>query len=154
MIEERAVVIEAGEDYVWVETQRQTSCGACSANQGCGTAALAKVLGNRRARVRALARIPLQAGDEVIVGLSENALVKGAFAVYMVPLLLMLFGALLGEWVFTAANEEIAILLGALGLLAGFAWLLAFARGIQTDIRFQPIVLRRFVPAPWESVPD
>ena len=50
MIEESAQVVAvegASGEYVWVETQRQSTCGGCAANQACGTATLAKVLGTR-----------------------------------------------------------------------------------------------------------
>ena len=63
MIEERAVVAEAGPGYAWLDIQRQSACGSCHASAGCGTAALAKVWGGKSTRVRAISELPLQAGD-------------------------------------------------------------------------------------------
>jgi sigma-E factor negative regulatory protein RseC len=88
--------------------------------------------------------MPLRAGDEVMIGIEENALVKGSLAVYMVPLLLMLCGALAGELIMH--REGLAIVFSMLGLLGGLAWLRAFTRDIRTDSRFQPVVLRRLTP--------
>jgi sigma-E factor negative regulatory protein RseC len=88
--------------------------------------------------------MPLRAGDEVMIGIEENALVKGSLAVYMVPLLLMFGGALTGELI--THREGLTILFSVLGLLGGLAWLRSFTRCIRTDIRFQPIVLRRLTP--------
>jgi len=141
MIEERALVIKANEGYAWVETQRRTSCDACSANQGCGAATLARILGRRRTRLRVLTRLPLQAGDQVIIGIEENALIRGSLAVYMVPLMMLLLGASMGAS--TASGEGMTILLGLLGLGGGFAWLRSFTCKIQADTWFQPLVLRR-----------
>ena len=120
MIEEPAVVVEAGDGYAWVETQRRSACGACSASDGCGTAALAKAWGERRARVRAISALPLQPGDAVIVGLAEGALLRGSLLVYLLPLVLLLAGALLGQAAFAGAGEELVVLAGAVGLGLGF----------------------------------
>ncbi|MCK5666649.1 MAG: SoxR reducing system RseC family protein, partial [Thiotrichaceae bacterium] len=54
MIEEQAIVVNNEGRYVWVNTQRQSSCGQCSVKNGCGTQVLAKVLGNKIAYVRCL----------------------------------------------------------------------------------------------------
>lgn len=143
MIEERAVVAEAGDGYAWVEIQRQSACGACHASDGCGTAALAKVWSGRRVRVRAVTKLPLSAGDEVIVGLADGMLLRGALLAYLPPLALLLAGALLGEATFGGAGEEPVILAGALGLGLGFLVVRVISRRFRDDARFQPVVLRR-----------
>ncbi len=140
MIEERALVIEASDGYAWVETQRQSSCGNCSVNKGCGTAVLAKVMGNRRTRLRVLSDFSLRAGDEVIIGIGEHALVQGSLAVYIGPLAGMLVGAGFGQ--LALGSETASVLLGIGGLLGGFLWLWRFGQGIRDDDRFQPVVLR------------
>jgi sigma-E factor negative regulatory protein RseC len=147
MLEESAQVVRIDGPDVWVETLRQSTCSGCAAEKGCGTAALAKVLGNRRNRVRALSRIPLGIGDRVVIGVQERALVRGSMAVYAVPILLLLVGAVLGElgaerrlW----DNAETAsVVLGLAGLSAGLVWLARFTRRIRKDQRYQPVVLRR-----------
>lgn len=139
MIEERAWVIEAGDRYAWVETQPRTACGACPAGQGCGI--LAGAFRQRCTRLRVLTEFPVRAGDEVIIGIAENALLKGSLAVYGVPLAGLLLGAVLGQLA-VGGGEVGAVLLGSGGLAGGFAWLCSFTRKIRTDSRFQPVVLR------------
>ncbi|MEE4379566.1 MAG: SoxR reducing system RseC family protein [Candidatus Competibacteraceae bacterium] len=141
MIQEQARVVAIGEGYAWVETQRQTSCGACSANKGCGTAALAKVLGQRRTHIYALTQIPLKVGDEVIIGIAEQALLQSSLAVYLVPLLTFFTGAVLGRVIFSFDSEPMIITFGLLGLIVGFVWLWFFNRQIRADNRFQPLIL-------------
>jgi sigma-E factor negative regulatory protein RseC len=143
MIEDRALVVQVGEGVAWVETQRQTTCGACSANKICGTATLATIMGKRRSRVQVLTRLPLAVGDEVIIGISERALVGGSAAVYVVPLLAMFAAAVFGEITFPGSGEELTILFGSAGLLGGILWLRGFTRDALSDGRFQPIVLKR-----------
>lgn len=151
MIEETAEVVRVDGGGVWVDTRRQSTCSACVAEKGCGTATLSKVLGKRRSLVRVLSDEPLRVGDRVVIGIAEQALVRGSLAVYAVPLLLLLLGAVLGElgagrglW----DNAELAsLVLGLGGLAGGLLWLNRFTRQIQNDRNYQPVVLRRLAGA-------
>lgn len=151
MIEESAQVVavegESGE-YVWVETQRQSTCGGCAANQACGTATLAKVLGTRRTRVRAINQSGAKLGDRVIVGIDESALIRGSLAVYAMPLLTLMGGGIVGALLserLQVTGESLTLGLGIAGLVTGLLWLKGFTRRIRDDSRYQPVVLRRVV---------
>lgn len=146
MIEETARVVAAEGEFVWVETQRQSTCGSCAARQGCGTATLAKVLGQRRTRVRALNRNVARVGDQVVVGIHERALVRGSLAVYAVPLLGLLAGGTVGAQLqarLQLPGEVLTLAAGVVGLVAGLLWVKGFTRRIRGDSRYQPVVLRR-----------
>jgi sigma-E factor negative regulatory protein RseC len=147
MIEERAVVAEAGRGYAWVEIQRRSACGGCQASTGCGTAVLAQIWSGGRVRVRAIAELPLQPGDEVIVGLADGVLLRGALLAYLLPLALLFAGALLGQIAFAFAGEEPVVLSGALGLGLGFLAVRVLSRRFRDDARYQPVVLRRTTAA-------
>lgn len=148
MIEETAQVVHIDKGEVWVETRRRSTCSGCAAENGCGTAALSKVLGKRRTQLRVLAdNVPLAVGDRVVIGIAEQALVRGSLAVYAVPLLLLLLGALFGRlgadsglW---AGGETASLIFGLGGLATGVVWLKRFTRRIQNDPSYQPVVLRR-----------
>jgi sigma-E factor negative regulatory protein RseC len=147
MIEERAEVVAREGRFAWVQTQRASTCGACAVNKGCGTAALAKVLGQRSTRVRVLNEAGAGVGEQVIIGLPEQALVRGALAVYLVPLLGLLGGALFGAHLAGRLLAEqpdlFSIFFGGLGLAVGIGWLRYHARHIREDARYQPVVVRR-----------
>ncbi len=151
MIEEHAQVIALENSDVWVETQRRSACGQCAANKGCGTATLAKVLGNKRSRVRTLnpQATPVLVGDEVVIGINEQALVRGSLAVYTMPLLMLFIFGFLGQLLSTQllmTNQDILpIVLGLSGLLLGFVWVRRFTRRIADDVRYQPVLLRRVI---------
>jgi sigma-E factor negative regulatory protein RseC len=147
MIEESARVIRLEGEYAWVETQRKSVCGSCSANKGCGTSVLGKVLGQRRSYVRVLNPVEAKLGEEVVVGLGERAFVTGSLAVYAIPLLALLLGAIAGDWLAGLYQwSDIAAVAGGLGgLAAGFVWLWLFARRVGGDSRYQPVILRRVV---------
>ena len=140
MIEEQATVTAVDDGYAWVQTSRSTACDSCAAQKGCGTSAIGKVIGRQYTEVRALNRCNASIGDTVIVGLAEDMLLKSSLAVYLVPLLLMLAGAMTGELLLGGSFAAVAGC-GA-GLVAGFAWIQWFSARIARNERFQPTVLR------------
>jgi sigma-E factor negative regulatory protein RseC len=85
----------------------------------------------------------LRPGDEVIVGLADGVLLRGALLAYLLPVLLLLAGALLGDAAFAGAGEEPVVLAGALGLGLGFLAARVLSQRFRDDPRFQPVVLRR-----------
>ena len=146
MIEEFATVVETRGDIAWVETARRSTCSSCSANKACGTALLSRVVGNKNARIRTLNKLDLKSGDRVIIGIQEQALIRGSLAVYAVPLVTLIAGALLGKWLATysgTGNELVSVLLGLAGLLIGFLWVKRFTSRISLDSRYQPVILRK-----------
>lgn len=155
MIEETAIVVECQDEYAWVETQRKTACGQCQVNKGCGTSVLAKVVGQKTSRMRALNTIRAREGDSVVIGLHESALLTGSLAVYLVPLLSLLLFAITGkvvaEQLLFDAVEAVSILFAIVGMLVAVFWLRLFNRRIAHDRRYQPVILQR-APAAGISV--
>jgi sigma-E factor negative regulatory protein RseC len=84
----RIVSIEA--EGVWVETIRQSACGSCRAEKGCGQRLLNKWDGHT-AYIWVLldGRNPAQytLGDEIQIGIPEEVITKGSLLVYMVPVI-------------------------------------------------------------------
>jgi sigma-E factor negative regulatory protein RseC len=143
MIEEHARVVRVEGAYAWIEIRRESVCGQCGARNGCGTATLAKVLGRRCTRLRVLNPVGAESGDEVSVGIREQALLRGSLAVYAVPLLSMIALAMLGGLIAgdSAYREGLSLALGGLGLALGLGWVARFSRAIATDPRYQPVIL-------------
>lgn len=152
MIEEHARVVQVDNSGIWVETQRKSACGQCAANKGCGTAVISKVVGNKRSRVRVLdaAGTDVGVGDEVLIGIQEQALVRGSLAIYLVPLLALFFFSLLGQTLapqLAVANADVlSIVFGVAGLGVGLIWVRFFSRSVMRDPRYQPVLLRRVTP--------
>jgi sigma-E factor negative regulatory protein RseC len=132
MIEETAIVIAVEGDDVLLQTQRRSSCQSCSVKQGCGTSVLAKVVGQRSSQIRIQNTLNARLGDEVLLGLNENALVQGSLMVYALPLVMMLMFAVIAEyWASTQAmNTE---LLAVLGAVVGFVAALVITRFYITN---------------------
>lgn len=152
MIEETAQIVALTDDGVWVETQRRSACGQCAANKGCGTATLSRVLGNKRSRVKVLnpQERSVSVGDEVVIGIDEQALVRGSLAIYMAPLLALFVFGILGQTLaiqFVVINPDIVVIgFSIFGLFMGFVWVRSFSKAINADERYQAVLLRRVAP--------
>jgi len=148
MIEETGRIVDVQGTFAWVESERASTCGSCTVNKGCGTGAIAKVLGRRRVRMRVLNRIEARVGDHVVIGVSESGLLRGSLAVYAAPLCGLFAGALTGYLLagryFPAWPADPAAITGALaGFVAGLAWLRGFGRRTAASPDYQPVVLRQ-----------
>jgi len=153
MIEEQATVIKSDEKYVWVETQRQSSCGHCSAKSACGTQVLSKVLGNKRSHVRCLnnfesnldgSKILLHPGDKVIIGLEESALISGSLLIYFIPLISMIFFGGLSVFITKIYRPEGVELISIATSLFGFFIGLRFVKfysQMKGQEFYEPILL-------------
>ncbi len=151
MIEESGQVVELEGEYAWIESERSTACGGCAVRMGCGTGALARVLGQRSVRLRVINRIGAVVGDRVVVGISESGLLRGSLAVYAAPLAALFAGALSGHFfggqLWPAARDLLAIAGAVSGLLAGLAWLRRFSQRTGNHEAYQPVVLRKQLTA-------
>lgn len=102
MIEEQAQVIEIKGKWLLLQAQTQSACGSCSVSKGCGTSLLAKVVGRKFTHFQAENNINAKVGDTVVVGIAEDALLKGSLMMYILPVMCMLIFALLADYLLTA----------------------------------------------------
>ena len=141
MIEESGRVVAVEQGAVWVETRRQSTCGSCSANAGCGQGLMDKLgVSARRGHVRALSDLHLAVGDEVVIGVREALLLRAAILVYLLPLLGLLIFAGLAQAV--ELGEPLIILAGMLGLLLSWLGVRQHSRRTAEEPAMQPVVLR------------
>ncbi len=147
MLKENAFIVEVDNDIAWVETQRKSSCHACSARSSCGTSVLQKVLGNRRTRLKVSNPQHFSVGDEVVLGLQEQALVKGSFLLYVLPLFSMFgfagIGALLFQFFSLAYTEGYTILFSLFGLGVGFWYVALSSRKLAGNADYQAKILQK-----------
>ena len=149
MIEEFARVVAVEESgYAWIKPQRAMPCGQCGISQGCSSPWLTKFMQHRQSRVKVIDPIGSHTGDHVAIGIHENALLRGAFSIYGVPLLTMIGMALMGDTLMagTVYQDISGLVFGLSGLGLGLAWLRHFAKQISYETRYLPVILRR-VPA-------
>jgi sigma-E factor negative regulatory protein RseC len=150
MIEETGQVVDVEGEFAWVESERSSTCGSCAVRQGCGTGAIARVLGRRRVRLRVLNRIGARTGDYVVIGVPGSGLVRGSLAVYAVPLSGLFAGALAGYALASRfypawPGDPLAIAGALAGFAAGLVWLRGFSLRTAMNTDYQPVVLRQHI---------
>lgn len=145
MIEEQARVVEIQDQYIVVETIRTTACESCKAKVGCGQSALAKWSENQTAKnylsVNRLDHKNIRLNDIIQIGIPEDALVKAAFLMYLLPLLVPLFLVLF------AANfgfsDNLIAVLSLLGFASSFFYVSQKTKKWQKQAAFEPIILKK-----------
>jgi len=145
------VLIESGEviaidsDAVWVETLRQSTCGSCAAQKGCGHGLLNRLGGGKRHYIRVLPGTitpqDCQVGDQVSFAIPETVILRGSMLVYVMPLLAMLGAAAAAAGTFPA-QQDLAALAGAgFGFTLGVSAVRWHASRHQQDPALQPTLV-------------
>jgi len=147
MLEERGVVVDSNELYAWVQTERTSSCGTCAVNKGsCGTASLAKILGQKYTEIRVSNHLGAKIGDQVTIGLEEQALLRSSMLLYIVPLMSLFVFAIgyesLAAQAMVPAQEIFTVLAGLGGLAGGFLVVNRFSRNMADDARYEAVLLK------------
>lgn len=134
MTETPALVTRIEGDIAWVTSKAPSSCGACG-GKGCGSSLFSRIWHPDEPEYQVDNLIGAEAGETVVVGLPDGALLRAALASYGMPLLLLLGGAGLGKFLF---GEPGSIWGGLFGLGMAALWL-RLHRGPD---KF-PVILRR-----------
>ncbi|MEW8053052.1 MAG: SoxR reducing system RseC family protein [Candidatus Thiodiazotropha sp.] len=146
MIEESATVISADDGYAVVETQQSPACGACANASGCSTSVLSGLFKRRHNRLRVSNPIDAKPGQQVIIGLQENTLLKVSLLAYLLPLVSMFLVAILMQAVAThfmwQLGELPQVVGGLLGLITGFILLRQLAVQKRDEPGYQAVILR------------
>ena len=148
MIEEQAEVVEIQNGRLILQAQTQSSCGSCEASKGCGTSLLAKVVGRKFTRFQVENNINAEIGDTVVVGIAEDALLKGSMVMYILPVMGMLVFALLAEFVLSSSQQYRDLITAAaaiIGMLAGALISKWYFQRQSSKQLFSPVILRKII---------
>lgn len=136
MSQEVVQVVGTGDDGIWVEGVQQSACGACSARAGCGQHTLSKM--GKPVRLWVRTNDSFKVGDQVTIMLPSGSLAISALAMYGLPLLGLILGAVIG---FQGGSEPQSLLAGGLGLILGLLAARQLGRKMQSE--WQPTVLKK-----------
>ncbi|KLV06502.1 transcriptional regulator [Photobacterium ganghwense] len=145
MMRSLATVVAVETGRITVSCQQQTSCGSCGSRDSCGTGIVSKALPGRRHEITIATREKASVGDTVEIGLSERSMLQSALLVYVLPLLGLVLGAILGQWWFVslAGGGELGVIVTALGFAGAGLWLARrLATRLEGDSAYQPTLIR------------
>ncbi|MCG7873243.1 MAG: SoxR reducing system RseC family protein [Candidatus Thiodiazotropha lotti] len=146
MIEETAMVVRIEGEYAFVETEKRAACGSCESQGSCSTSVLAGLFKRRYNHLRVVNTVLAKPGEQVIIGLQEQALLKLSMLAYLLPLILMILAAIVAQYLFGLFNiqsgELPQVIGGLLGLIGGFFLLRLLAYKNRHDPGYQAVILR------------
>lgn len=118
MIEETAVVKCVEGSYIWISPATVGgACKGCKSSASCSTNLLTTLLqGKQTKTVRIDNNLNAKVNDQIVVGIHPQGLLSGSALIYLLPLLLLFFLALLAGQLFGEAGS---ILAGIIGLVLG-----------------------------------
>jgi sigma-E factor negative regulatory protein RseC len=137
------IVAYDAKGWVRVEVELKSACNHCSNSDNCGTSAVAKAFSVKTQQFSLPCETLYPIGDLVKLGLPASVLLKAAALVYLLPLLGLFVGALigqvLGQNLLSVDSDLPAITLAAAGAFS--AWLLGKRLAYQLERGAQPIIM-------------
>lgn len=131
MVEGFAHVVEVKDDLAWLVPEVGSSCGGCASATACGSKGIGTVASRlEQRRFQMVNDAGLRVGERVVVGVSENAVLRASLTAYAIPLGVLLAAGTLAQW---AAGHDF-ITMGAMlaGLVFGL-WLSRVRAGKLMD---------------------
>lgn len=142
-IEEKATVSGIDREFVFLETQNIGSCGNCTSKKGCGQVnSVFRFKTNTKLKLKAHSNLNLKVGDEVIVALPSDKLLKATILVYLSPLLLLFVFSLIAKLMF---SETTSIVMGVFGLSLGLFLVNQYAKHQSVASEFEPKLVRKII---------
>jgi sigma-E factor negative regulatory protein RseC len=93
MINTTARVVSISNGTAQIDPTTTSGCGGCKSKNSCGVSGLGKYFSNTRKSIEVSCDSSIRAGDELQLSMSEGDLLKAGLLVYLLPVVLSLFGA-------------------------------------------------------------
>lgn len=139
MLEQTGTVVEANDDWLWVETQSRSACSQCGTGS-CSTSVIARWFGVKRNRLQLVNSLRAKPGQQVVIGIPDQVLVAVSLRAYLVPILGMLGAAALAGLL--NAGEGVQALMAIAGLLIGLTLMGRISGVGNAGARYTPQLLR------------
>ena len=143
MLETRAIIIRLEGREALVEATQGGGCGNCDSENGCGSGKPSQLFCSEPRRFRVRNDANAQVGATVQITLQAGVLLRSALLVYMLPLALLLCGAMAGaQWANDAeSGDAYAAVGGFVGLATGFALVKVLSLGRRFSSSALPVIL-------------
>jgi sigma-E factor negative regulatory protein RseC len=147
MATEEGIVVRSDAFGTWVRAQKTGACESCASRGSCHSLG-----GGDDQEVSVLNPIGARIGDRVLIRMESSALLKASFLIYLFPVLMLMLGAGLGEWISQASRLETSLpaaIAGFGSLAAGLFIMKIVANRIARRPDYQPRIVRVIrVPEP------
>ena len=135
-LSEDGVVTRIEGGMAWVNTASKLACSSCAVETSCGNGILEKYLAGKLFISKINNDLDAKVGDSVVIAIPKSQVTKASVIVYVIPIVLLFMGAVLGEFFF--ASELGAVLIGFTGLAASGVWLANYNRKLASSDQYHP----------------
>lgn len=141
MIKENGIITHADNMMAWVKTTRSGACESCSTKDSCHTANSLKEL-----TFTVKNTLNVKKGDHVVVGLQTKPMLFLTFLMYVFPVLLLITGAVIGNFIAPAFQVNPSLMSMAIGFtFFGLAFYLIRKRhdSLSQNNAYKPFLVRK-----------
>ena len=143
-MEEEGSVIKLENGYAIVQTEKGSACS------GCGSKASCHAMGGTDGKIMEMSAvndINAKVGDRVVIAIDSVIMLKSSFLIYIVPLVVMIAGGVMGD---SYAREHMPasdpdLVAGATGiicLIISFLGIKLWSKGLEQKAQYRPKIIR------------
>jgi sigma-E factor negative regulatory protein RseC len=140
MATEQGIVTKIDSKTAWVKTTKTDACEACSARNSCNVMG-----GGKEMEVEAINNAGAEVGQKVVLSFETSPLLKATFMLYVLPILFLLAGAVIGDKIAPFFNFDVQTFSLVIGLLFfGLAIIFVKSKGnkLAKKDEYRPKVIR------------
>ena len=124
----------------WVKCTKSAACKSCSAKGFCSTAG-----GDDDVEVEAINVAGAKVDDRVTISFETSSLLKVSFLIYMIPVLFLIPGVIIGDKIAAIFNYDqtiFSVLVGSLFLFAAFFFVKTKGKELSKKDAYKPKIIR------------
>jgi sigma-E factor negative regulatory protein RseC len=144
MITEYGIVTQATPETARVKTNRTAACQGCAGKDSCGT-----MHRGQEMTVDVPNTLGVRTGDAVVIGIQTKPALLLTFLVYVVPILFLVIGALIGDAVAPLLKINASFLAMVLGFLSfGTVFFILHKKSAALNQKkgYHPVLIRKTKP--------
>ena len=125
----------------WVKCTKSAACESCSAKSFCDTAGGS----DDDVEVEAINVAGAKVDDRVTISFETSSLLKVSFLVYMIPVLFLILGVVIGDKIAAILNYDqsiFSVLAGFLFLFAAFFFVKTKGKELSMKEAYQPKIIK------------
>lgn len=146
MASEQATVTIVSPEGTWVEATPSAACEGCASRGSC------HAVGKERNSVQVINGLDARVGDTVVIAFATGSLLKALFLLYIVPIMALLAGACVGNWLLAPSldrNPSIVAAITAFVFFFAAIWLAKVKAGqMEKKEAYRPKITRIAQRAP------
>jgi len=140
MSTEEGTITKVTDNTAWVKVRRSSMCEACSCQRTCSTLGGGEIM-----ETEAINTAGAGVGDRVLLQIPSTLLVKVSFIFYMIPVIFLISGVILGMKIaknYSLEPELGAMIMGILGCVLAFVFIRLFAGKVRKNKAYVPEVIK------------